>query len=182
MNKNETIHDRISQLVDHFGNGKNTVFASAIGSNEANVRGYKASVMPKFDFLEKIARNLDINLKWLLTGEGSMLQDDQKQITSSISIQPDSLNDSIIYKIYKEKDIEVGALKEEVGALKERLHQLEEAQGTVQFINQQKQSESVALIEKAPDAFTQDSPGGFGKDVSHMRKPASSQISSVSKT
>lgn len=28
--------------------------------------------MPKFDFLEKIARNLDINLDWLLTGRGQM--------------------------------------------------------------------------------------------------------------
>ena len=75
MDNNGTIHERITQLVDTFGKGKNTAFASLIGSNEANVRGYKTSVMPKFDFLEKIARSLDINLKWLLTGEGSMLRD-----------------------------------------------------------------------------------------------------------
>lgn len=73
MQENETIHERITQLVKTFGKGKNTVFASVIGSNEANVRGYRTGIMPKFDFLEKIARNLDINLKWLLTGEGSML-------------------------------------------------------------------------------------------------------------
>ena len=72
MQKDETIHERITQLVNKYGNGKNTVFASLIGSNEANVRGYRTTTMPKFDFLEKIARNIDINLDWLLTGRGSM--------------------------------------------------------------------------------------------------------------
>lgn len=72
MGNNETIHERISQLVDKYGDGKNTVFASLIGSNEANVRGYRNNTMPKYDFLEKIAKCFDINLKWLLTGEGSM--------------------------------------------------------------------------------------------------------------
>lgn len=73
MAGNETIHERITELVNTFGKGKNTVFASLIGSNEANVRGYRTNVMPKFDFIEKIARTLDINLKWLLTGEGRMI-------------------------------------------------------------------------------------------------------------
>ena len=74
MGNDETIHERISQLVDKYGDGKNTVFASLIGSNEANVRGYRNNTMPKYDFLEKIAKSFDINLKWLLTGEGSMLE------------------------------------------------------------------------------------------------------------
>ena len=69
----ETIFDRISTIVEKFGNGKNTVFASLIGVSEANVRNYKNGVMPKADFLEKIARSFDININWLLTGEGSML-------------------------------------------------------------------------------------------------------------
>ena len=30
--------------------------------------------MPKADFLEKIARSFDININWLLTGEGNMLR------------------------------------------------------------------------------------------------------------
>ncbi len=75
---NETIHDRITQLVKTFGNGKNTVFASLIGVSEANLRGYRNNVIPKYDFLEKIARNFDINLKWLLTGEGEMLRNTEK--------------------------------------------------------------------------------------------------------
>lgn len=50
---NETIFDRISTIVEKFGNGKNTIFASLIGVSEANVRNYKNGVMPKADFLEK---------------------------------------------------------------------------------------------------------------------------------
>jgi len=81
----ETIHERITRLVEEFGNGKNTEFASLIGSNEANVRGYRAMTMPKYDFLEKIARTLDINLKWLLTGEGEMIRDN---INQNIRVTP----------------------------------------------------------------------------------------------
>lgn len=74
MGKGETIHERISILVQHFCKGKNTVFASKIGVNEANIRGYVKNVVPKADVLEKIVRNYDISSSWLLTGEGSMLK------------------------------------------------------------------------------------------------------------
>lgn len=76
---NETIFDRISTIVEKFGNGKNTVFASLIGVSEANVRNYKNGVMPKADFLEKIARSFDININWLLTGEGNMLRTESEK-------------------------------------------------------------------------------------------------------
>ena len=76
---NETIFDRISTIVEKFGNGKNTVFASLIGVIEANVRNYKNGVMPKADFLEKIARSFDININWLLTGEGNMLSSESEK-------------------------------------------------------------------------------------------------------
>lgn len=140
MDKNETIHERITQLVEIYGQGKNTVFASIIGSNEANVRGYRASVMPKFDFLEKIARNIDIDLKWLLTGEGSMLRPDEPPTNSvtpstdapEASMKPD---ESILYNMYKdlqaekrEKEAEIKelnakmlAMSEEIGRLKAKL-------------------------------------------------------------
>lgn len=75
----ETIFDRISTIVEKFGNGKNTVFASLIGVSEANVRNYKNGVMPKADFLEKIARSFDININWLLTGEGNMLRTESEK-------------------------------------------------------------------------------------------------------
>lgn len=70
----ETIHDRIKELVTHFGDGANTVFASLVGVSEGNVRGYIKGVVPKQDFLEKVVRSCDVNPQWLLTGEGSMLK------------------------------------------------------------------------------------------------------------
>lgn len=70
----DSIHKRIELLVDKFGNGKNTVFASLIDSNEGNIRGYIKGTVPKQDILEKIVRNIDINPDWLLTGRGEMLQ------------------------------------------------------------------------------------------------------------
>ncbi len=72
MQESGTIHDRMNQLVDKFGRGRNTVFASLIGTNEANIRGYIRNIPPKYDILEKIVRLLGVNPAWLFTGEGPM--------------------------------------------------------------------------------------------------------------
>ena len=74
----ETIHERIAVLVEEFGRGRNTVFASLIGSSEGNIRGYiNKGVTPKQDVLERIVKNLGVNAEWLLTGEGSMLAEEK---------------------------------------------------------------------------------------------------------
>lgn len=69
---NGTIHERISTLVDVFGDGKNTIFASKLDVSEGNIRGYIKGVMPKQDVLEKIVRCFDVNPDWLLTGRGEI--------------------------------------------------------------------------------------------------------------
>lgn len=38
--------------------------------------------MPKEDILEKIVRNYDVSAHWLLTGEGDMMDDNEKLITT----------------------------------------------------------------------------------------------------
>lgn len=83
---NETIHDRIKELVTHFGDGANTVFANLVGVSEGNVRGYIKGVVPKQDFLEKVVRNCEVNPQWLLTGEGPMLKD--KDLSAKVSYDP----------------------------------------------------------------------------------------------
>ncbi len=71
-----TIHERINELVKFYGKGKNTAFASLIGTTEANIRGYTKNVTPKVDILERIVNNCEnINPTWLLTGVGPMLLD-----------------------------------------------------------------------------------------------------------
>lgn len=74
MANNETIHERISRMVEHFCKGKNTQFATLIGTNEANIRGYRTGTMPKCEILSKIARTFDIDSNWLLTGNGEMIR------------------------------------------------------------------------------------------------------------
>jgi len=77
MQNIETIHERISTLVEAFGDGKNTVFSNKIGTSEANIRNYIKGIMPKSDILEKIVKTFDVNSEWLLTGNGSMIKSDQ---------------------------------------------------------------------------------------------------------
>ena len=74
MDNKETIHERITKLVETFGDGKNTVFASLIDEKEANIRGYRTGIVPKYQFFEKIASNLEINMEWLITGKGEMIK------------------------------------------------------------------------------------------------------------
>lgn len=80
---NSTIHERISTLVDVFGDGKNTIFASKLDVSEGNIRGYIKGVMPKQDVLEKIVRCFDVNPDWLLTGRGEM-----EASKASVSFEP----------------------------------------------------------------------------------------------
>lgn len=157
MNKTGTIHERITQLVDTFGKGKNTVFASMIGSNEANVRGYKTSVMPKFDFLEKIARNLDIDLKWLLTGEGSMLRTDGTPTVSSASPTDTSIqSDTVVLRLMEkldEKDTKIDQLQSELRSMTEEL-----ATFKAKFPETTEQSEGLAHAKPASTKKPSSSP------------------------
>lgn len=70
-----SIGQRINELVKYFSNGNNSDFAAKIGVNEANIRNYiNDRTEPKFNILEKIAINFEINYEWLLTGKGEMLK------------------------------------------------------------------------------------------------------------
>lgn len=131
MPENESIHDRITQLVNKFGEGKNTVFASIIGSSEANVRGYRASVMPKYDFLEKVARNFDIDLNWLLTGRGSMLRSDGATDTHNIPITDTSSDsnmhsDTVTLRLMDKLDEKDNIIKEKEAKIEQLQTELRE--------------------------------------------------------
>nr|DAS43997.1 MAG TPA: peptidase [Caudoviricetes sp.] len=91
-----TINERIKSLVDYFSKGNNSDFANKIGINEANVRNYIANTEPKFNVLEKIANNFEINFEWLLTGKGEMLKKEEEE----------SEKKSTIIKIDKTKTID----------------------------------------------------------------------------
>ena len=70
------ISNRISDLVVHFAEGKNTKFAELVGTSEANIRNYRGGKMPKFDFIYKVCEKLEISFDWFILGKGTMF--DQK--------------------------------------------------------------------------------------------------------
>lgn len=93
-----TIHERINELVKFYGKGKNTTFASLIGTTEANIRGYTKNVTPKVDILERIVNNCEnINPTWLLTGVGPMLLDvappaQVSSVNSAVAMHGNAIN------------------------------------------------------------------------------------------
>lgn len=75
----DAISLRIQQLVNKFAEGKTSKFASLIGVSEANIRGYVAGIMPKYNTLRDISLKLPVNSDWLLTGKGPMLRPEAAQ-------------------------------------------------------------------------------------------------------
>lgn len=77
--------NRLQILVKKFAEGRNTKFASLLGTNEARVRSYlTGTVLPKFDFLAAISERLGVSVDWLLTGEGEMLKADRASADASV--------------------------------------------------------------------------------------------------
>ncbi|KAA6352087.1 hypothetical protein EZS27_000571 [termite gut metagenome] len=86
MNGDISISLRIKRIVTELYDGNQSEFARKIGISESNVRSYLVGTTPKADVLEKIVKNIAISYEWLLTGEGSMLRDEQtpSQLTYQI--------------------------------------------------------------------------------------------------
>lgn len=68
----ETINDRIESLVNEKFNGNKAAFASSIGLGPtalSNYLGNKRRSKPSVDMVAKIVKSLDVDARWLLTGE-----------------------------------------------------------------------------------------------------------------
>ncbi len=78
MNIFSTIKDRVVQFAEYKGIAKETFFTE-IGMTSANFRGNAKKTPLNSNAIENIfAKHPDINLYWLLTGEGGMLRVDDK--------------------------------------------------------------------------------------------------------
>lgn len=70
----KTINDRIEMLVDERFNGNKAAFAKSIGllpTGLSNYLGNKRRSKPSVDMVTKIVVALNVDARWLLTGEGS---------------------------------------------------------------------------------------------------------------
>lgn len=119
-----SVLDRIKQHYSLKGNADLARFLGVAPNTITN--WYSRS---SFDLDMIYTKCVDIDFNWLLTGDEPIHHCDQKQVesqTSEQTAQSDSSSEAAFYcKLYKEKDAEVGLLKEEIGALKQRINQLE---------------------------------------------------------
>jgi transcriptional regulator with XRE-family HTH domain len=98
-----SIGKRINDLVKYFSNGNNSDFAAKIGISEANIRNYiNDRSEPKFNIIEKIAINFEINYEWLLTGEGEMLK--EKTTTAENLKNENNMNSLETLELLKENN------------------------------------------------------------------------------
>lgn len=117
----------------------------------------------------------DINPRWLITGQGSMLCDAsqlQPEPTQSTAQQDLSGETAAYYKMYKEKDAKVEELLKENGRLEERIRQLE---------SQNKESDYHSKADVVTEAFTSESSGDYGEGSMPTKLPSGSKRSSVGK-
>lgn len=95
--KNTTLQERISAVIDHYANGINTRFSELTGVGEASIRTYLKGTLPKADFFEKVAASCDgLSIDWLITGEGTMLKQDAYQLLDKDKIIEDLFVDRLI--------------------------------------------------------------------------------------
>jgi hypothetical protein len=73
--ENETIFDRIAQIIEIESNGVPAQFAKKIGSKDQTVRNIVVNrrSYPGYEILLKIVQSIDwLNSDWLITGRGEM--------------------------------------------------------------------------------------------------------------
>jgi transcriptional regulator with XRE-family HTH domain len=124
------INDRIKDLVLFFANGNNSLFASKLGISEANVRNYISKTEPKFNILEKIANNFEINFEWLLTGKGEML----KQESEIVNLEKNSF--------------EKLSIEEKLKAIFEKSNELEEQNRKMEQKTKEDLQTIYSIVEK----------------------------------
>lgn len=124
----KTIGERIQHLVNTVADGKNTVFAAALGINEANVRSYIRGTLPKADILEKIVITYEINAKWLLTGFGEVKEPNPQPTKHPFVLADDTLLSDFLTEhlhLLDKKDEKIVQQAQTIGMLEERIRELE---------------------------------------------------------
>ena len=125
--RTKTIGERIQLLVDAVADGKNTLFASKLGINEANVRSYIRGTLPKADILEKIV-TYEVDARWLLTGFGNMFELNEQPATNPFIISNETTVSAFLtehMRLLDKKDEKIIQQAQEIGRLQQRITELE---------------------------------------------------------
>lgn len=143
----ETINDRMEMLVNERFNGNKAAFAKAIAVEPTTMSSYlgnKRRSKPSVDMVTKIVVSLNVDARWLLTGEGSEKpsnvsvgdNSDGNVIGSHNSVGNVSTHagDTAVLEeriksldfALTEKDERISELKERIEELKERINELKE--------------------------------------------------------
>ncbi|QNK63132.1 transcriptional regulator [Pedobacter sp. PAMC26386] len=82
------ITKKINEIALLFFDDNNSKFATALGTNEANIRNYRSKIVPKVDFIVKLCNDLEISFEWLFNDSGEMKKSSEN---GSISLSNRSL-------------------------------------------------------------------------------------------
>ncbi|WP_279113340.1 XRE family transcriptional regulator [Bacteroides acidifaciens] len=128
----ETINDRIEMLIDDRFDGNKAAFAKSIGlppTGLSNYLGKQRRSKPSVDMVTKIVVKLDVDARWLLTGEESP----KKEVHTEGDYSPASetgdvsviVGDAVLaervkllQQLIEEKDERIAELKERIEELK----------------------------------------------------------------
>ena len=116
----ETIKDRLAAYLAAKKVNKSE-FGRRIGVSSSYISSMRKSIQP--DKVASIAREFpDLNMSWLMTGEGPMLISPAVPPEPSVSVapklQPDALSLDVLVRKIAEQAEEIGRLKAENAALK----------------------------------------------------------------
>lgn len=84
----ETINDRMEMLVNERFNGNKAAFAKSINMSPTSISSYlgnKRRSKPSVDMVAKIVLTLDVDAKWLLTGEETQQQNMNTNMRGSVT-------------------------------------------------------------------------------------------------
>lgn len=128
----ETINDRIEKLINDRFDGNKAAFAKSIGlppTGLSNYLGKQRRSKPSVDMVTKIVVTLDVDARWLLTGQETAKREVRTE--GDYSPASDSGDVSVIVgdavlaervkllqRLINEKDERINELKERIGELK----------------------------------------------------------------
>ncbi len=127
----ETINDRIEMLVNEHFDGNKAAFAKSIGlppTGLSNYLGRQRRSKPSVDMIAKIIVTLDVDARWLITGEETTKE--KVHTEGDYSPASDSgdvsvvIGDAVLAERVKSLESLVAEKNERISELKERIQEL----------------------------------------------------------